>query len=114
MANKIIGKLDHKGYIIHNEWISDGFGGQTLSKIVKNKVWIGILGSNGKEMFQNEAIFNIKTYTVLVRKCDAGCVDEGDRLEIEGKEFNINNVEDYEKNKNFYVMQVSRQIITGD
>lgn len=108
-----IGKLNHKCKFIRCEY-TDYFGGQTVSKVWTHPCFCAIIGSNGREAFQNDAIFNIKTLSVLVRECDTRGITAGDRLEIDETEYNINDVEVYEKDRKYYLLRLSREIITGD
>lgn len=109
-----IGKLKHKCQFIHCDYTDNGYGGQIPNKIWTHPCYAAIIGSNGKEMFQNSAIFNIKTLSVLVRVCDTRGITAGDRLEIDGAEYNINDVEVYEKDNGYNLLRLSREIIAGD
>ena len=109
-----IGNLRHKGVFIHNVYIDNGFGGQEKVTSWSHPCAVSIIGSNGKEMFQNEAIFNIKTLSVLCRVCDTMGITAGDKIEIDSVEYNINDVELYEKDRGYHLLRVSRELITGD
>lgn len=110
----MIGSLRHKCNYIHCEYTDNGYGGQTLSTRTLHPCYCSIIGSNGKESFQNDAIFNIKTLSVLVRVCDTKGITAGDKIEIDNAEYNINDVELYEKNRNYNLLRVSRETVTGD
>lgn len=109
-----IGNLRHKGIFIHTYYADNGFGGQTKISSWTHPCAVAIIGSNGREMFQNEAIFNIKTLSVLCRVCDTRGINAGDKIEIDGVEYNINDVELYEKDRGYHLLRVSRELITGD
>lgn len=108
-----IGKLRHKAVIRFNNWVDNGYGGQNVDGYTEKICALAIIGSNGKETFQNAGIFNIKTLTCLIRTVDSDGVTEGNKIFIDGDEYNINNVETYEKDLNYRLIIVSKQMVTG-
>ena len=109
-----IGNFRQKGYILKDLWQDNGFGGQEKVGRIKRPVYISVVSSNGKEMFVNNGIFNQKNMSVLVRRIDAKDVTSSDKMDIEGDEYNITNVEYFEKDRNYYMIYLSRELISGD
>ena len=106
----MIGQMRNIIEIRRPEYVSDGYGGQTLKLTKTKRVWAHVKSASGTKQLVDGAVQNTKTKQIVIRNTD---IRASDYIVLDGAEYNISDIERIE-DKPFYLLVYLRgREVTG-